>query len=54
MNPKTGQWLKGDLDTLLQLPHEDSTMPTQFITLKDGIRIEAEVTDTRVAAKGFR
>lgn len=26
-------------------------MPTQFITLKDGIRIEAEVTDTRVAAK---
>lgn len=29
-------------------------MPTQFITLKDGIRIEAEVTDTRVAAKDGR
>lgn len=26
-------------------------MATQFITLKDGIRIEAEVTDTKVAAK---
>lgn len=26
-------------------------MPTQVITLKDGIRIEAEVTDSRVARK---
>ena len=29
-------------------------MPTQFITLKDGIRVEAEVTDMKVARKDGR